>query len=362
MGCRSSARPPLWIAPVEPTGARRTASPRAGGFTLVELLVVIAIIGVLVALLLPAVQAAREAARRSQCQNNLKQLGLAFLNYESARNIYPVGEVINPEIHCIGGTTDCRGLPMYWEMLNYLEQNNTEANLVSGSIGAKFRGWQQWAEEHGSEPNNPAAGDQLVQLSIGVFKCPSNGQWSEYQNRRDYMGVAGGSFHEPVPAFQGGPMVLPRALSGNVYWDGLFLINLEREISHVSDGTSNTFAIGEFVHYHLDGVGPGSGIVGQGGYVPWWRGAKCVQECQDQKHWKYDTGMLNTSKNPINSLVYNQKKSTRMEVPFGSDHPGGAQFVFADGHVGFVSDSVDMQTYQAFSSIAQGELADSSGL
>jgi len=72
--------------------------------------------------------------------------------------------------------------------------------------------------------------------------------------------------------------------------------------------------------------------------------------------------MLNTSKNPINAKNIPQYNYTRMEVPFGSDHPGGAQFVFADGHVVFVTDSVEMSLYQALSSIAQEELVDLSDL
>src|SRR5690606_770433 len=93
------------------------------GFTLVELLVVIAIIGVLVALLLPAVQAAREAARRSACTNNLKQLALATLNFEAAKGALPAGaEILVPE-HC---ASDCRGNAMYVAVMPYFEQGVIE--------------------------------------------------------------------------------------------------------------------------------------------------------------------------------------------------------------------------------------------
>jgi len=168
------------------------------------LLVVIAIIGVLVALLLPAVQAAREAARRSQCQNNLKQMGLAFLNYESARGSYPAGSEIDPSKGaCISGGSatsegegrDCRGEPMYWKMLPYLEQSNVEA-LLADIDGGTFRGWSEWADSYNFSFSNPGSGDPPPETPIDVYKCPSASLWAEYPNRREYMWVAGGRVFE----------------------------------------------------------------------------------------------------------------------------------------------------------------------
>src|SRR5204862_1391698 len=103
------------------TLSRRLDSRHA--FTLVELLVVIAIIGVLVALLLPAVQAAREASRRTKCQNNLRQVGLAMFNFEDARKRLPEGMEIDVSIHCAAG--DCRGNSLWTLLLPYIEQGNT---------------------------------------------------------------------------------------------------------------------------------------------------------------------------------------------------------------------------------------------
>ena len=117
-------------------------SQRRRGFTLIELLVVIAIIAVLIALLLPAVQAAREAARRAQCMNNLKQLGLALANYESANNVYPSAAVFGigtggmPGSICSspGFGNNCQNTPWFVLMLPYIEQSALY-NSFNASIG-----------------------------------------------------------------------------------------------------------------------------------------------------------------------------------------------------------------------------------
>src|SRR5438046_1909900 len=107
-----AAEPPMSLPPLD-----RGPVSRRLAFTLVELLVVIAIIGVLVALLLPAVQAAREASRRAKCQNNLRQVGLAMFNFEDARKRLPEGMEIDVSIHCLAG--DCRGNSLWTLLLPY---------------------------------------------------------------------------------------------------------------------------------------------------------------------------------------------------------------------------------------------------
>src|SRR5438132_9491873 len=109
--------------PVVGSRCNMVSSYRRTAFTLVELLVVIAIIGVLVALLLPAVQAAREASRRSKCQNSLRQVGVAMFNFEDSRKRLPEGMEIDVTIHCTAG--DCRGNSVWTLLLPYIEQGNT---------------------------------------------------------------------------------------------------------------------------------------------------------------------------------------------------------------------------------------------
>src|SRR5262245_3028814 len=117
-------------------------SERRSGFTLIELLVVIAIIAVLIALLLPAVQAAREAARRAQCTNNLKQLGLAIANYESANTVLPSGDtygVGNGFCSSPGFGNGCQNTPWFVLMLPYIEQS-TLYNAFNAPIGVEGPG------------------------------------------------------------------------------------------------------------------------------------------------------------------------------------------------------------------------------
>ncbi len=144
-------------------------SERRRGFTLIELLVVIAIIAVLIALLLPAVQAAREAARRAQCTNNLKQLGLAIANYESANNSLPIGSVFGvgyPPCTSPGFGNGCQNTPWFILMLSYIDQGPLY-NSFNFSIGA----------EGTMTPGYPAGfiiNSTVFVTRINSFQCPSD--------------------------------------------------------------------------------------------------------------------------------------------------------------------------------------------
>ncbi|MCD4727367.1 MAG: DUF1559 domain-containing protein, partial [Pirellulales bacterium] len=187
-----------------PCGVREDRSalrPPPSAFTLVELLVVITIIGILIALLLPAVQAAREAARRLQCQNNLKQIGLALHNYHSVYGCFPAAESVSIPQQC---TTDCRGSPIYMVILPYVEQSGLENAYDYNSD----RGWHSWLFEN----IGPNGRNVYSELRLDFFVCPSDDRSSLYPFIRDYFAVVGGK--PPREAFNWG--------YGDVFIDGLF--------------------------------------------------------------------------------------------------------------------------------------------
>ena len=204
--------PVLASQQVLPFGLRKMkSSKRRLAFTLVELLVVIAIIGILIGMLLPAIQAVRESARRVKCQNNLKQLGLAALNFESAQMAFPPGVVDDDD-----NLQDA--LHTGWVfLLPYFEQNNAADQYDMTS---------SWS----STTNLP-----LAQISIETLNCPSNPSTFEQ------TGSIEGSKCDY--AFSKGPTAALFAGSP----EGLFGINQRVKMGAITDGTSNTFAIGEAV-------------------------------------------------------------------------------------------------------------------
>ncbi len=295
------------------------------GFTLVELLVVIAIIGVLVALLLPAVQSAREASRRSKCQNNLRQVGLAMFNFEDSKKTLPEGMEIDVSIHCLGG--DCRGNSLWTLLLPYIEQGNT-FNQYDAKLG--------W--------NTATHVNTLGARSMPIYVCPSDGKWALYTNRRNYFGIAGGLTR------------LSHGWRGDVFQDGVFKMRYPRRLAEITDGTSNSLAIGESSHPMRWGLGPGYGIQEIGGPTGWIVGSACIKPNCQLDNQSYGRDIRNT-KFPINAIVP-MLMDNENDIAFSSQHPGGANFVYADGHVGFLSQNLSMTTFQGLASCEGGETVD----
>jgi prepilin-type N-terminal cleavage/methylation domain-containing protein/prepilin-type processing-associated H-X9-DG protein len=313
------------------------ASQRA--FTLVELLVVITIIGILIALLLPAVQAAREAARRLHCTDNLKQIGLALQGYHAACGCFPAAESINSSQNGGPEPDDYRGHPLYIVLLPYLELQNVERHYnYSGALG-----W--WTFE-----NDPAT-VPYAKMRLPVYQCPSDGRGQEYPNQRGYFGVIGGKTLAAHCGDWGG---------GDVFLDGLFAINKWRRCDDIRDGASNTLAVGESIHVSRYGLGPGYDIADRGGPVAWYCGAGCWITCEP-KHQTLGRSVRST-KYAINRNILPMNPDQDSDAPFGSFHPGGTSFAFADGHVGFLSETIRLSTYQALSTIAGDEVIDASEL
>jgi prepilin-type N-terminal cleavage/methylation domain-containing protein/prepilin-type processing-associated H-X9-DG protein len=292
------------------------------GFTLVELLVVITIIGILIALLLPAVQAAREASRRMQCQNNLKQIGLALHGFHEAKGSFPPSDWIKPV------NQGC-GTPMFIMLMAYIEEGNL---LTQYAYWDSKWGWQNWE-------NHP---DQMA-IPVPVYHCPSDQEPDPYPDGgylwhlRRYYGVSGGK---------------TRTNPGETFTDGLFAINKWRGFPDITDGSSNTLAVGESVHPQLMGIGPGYTKPDIGGPDIWADGSTSDNSCTLAS--QSTARCVRSTWWPINSNIL-PISGNNNDVPFASRHPGGANFLFADGHVGFLGDAINMPTYRALSTIADGE-------
>jgi prepilin-type N-terminal cleavage/methylation domain-containing protein/prepilin-type processing-associated H-X9-DG protein len=305
----------------------RGACRRRLAFTLVELLVVIAIIGILVALLLPAVQNAREAGRSVQCKNHLRQIGMALVNYHTKLRSFPAAASIDIPDQC--NNNDCRGNPMYIALLPYFEQGALESRY---DYGINW-GWARWWGTNGA--------DAATRLTI--YQCPSDDRSTQYPNQRVYFGVTGGKTLEV------------HNWRGDVFLDGLFAINVWRRRAHLHDGTSSTLAVGESVHVARWGMGPGYGVSEQGGPVTWVHGGGCSRSTNCGPTSQSLGRAFRGTKFPINANILPMAPDDENDAPFGSYHTGGTHFVFADGHVRFLVETIDLNIYQGLSTISGGE-------
>ncbi len=286
------------------------------GFTLVELLVVIAIIGILVALLLPAVQMAREAARRMSCSNNLKQVGLALHNYHDAHRRLPPGWVGTDPATRRALATGEPGWGWASMILPYLEQENVSDNLIV-------------FERSLLDPVHRAAREQV----LPVYKCPSDaGDLLVFDLGREddpattlvrlaaanYVGVFGTSeLHdcESVP--------LGVECRGN----GIFAHNSKTRFADIDDGLSNTFMVGERSSRY--------------GYSTWVGAASEGDEALAR--------ILGVADHAPNSAQAHLDD-------FSSQHPQGAHFLMADGSVQMIVESMDLAEYRALATRQGNEI------
>lgn len=295
----------------------------AAGFTLVELLVVIAIIGILIALLLPAVQAAREAARRSQCTNHLKQIGLALANYESSFKVYPPGRV--------GCDSDGPGA----KVLVYQRTGTSGFVMLLPSVEQQAL-YDKFDFSNGPWPadtSNWNAGGNIdvIAQRVPTYLCPSDN--SEPTKNFSNNVAATGNY-----AFVTGTRGPSLRLDNLVKYDntGIFYYLKAHRIADVLDGLTNTMFVGEVIEPH---TGPSSNI---------WSYASVHTNCQ-----RSTENPINTS--PGEGVVYTSGTWGRVNGAFASRHPGGANFVFGDGHVSFLSETIDLESYRALSTRAGNE-------
>jgi prepilin-type N-terminal cleavage/methylation domain-containing protein/prepilin-type processing-associated H-X9-DG protein len=328
------------------------------GFTLIELLVVIAIIGVLVGLLLPAVQQAREAARRTQCQNNLKQFGLALHNYHDSHNSFPPGFILSiPNTYASANTL----------LLPYIEQGNLQGQY-NMNLSWEFQ--------------SPA----VARSVIPTFVCPS----SASENPVDSVALQGlQSVTGPLPVGTTAGLTHYLYCKGSTdAWcfipyqstaSGLFNNNVVPRIRNVLDGTSNTFAMGEGASGRLwpmcHGAGctipltrPGGGTwpADQGWLIGTVNSINFVQAGLMVVPSIFGCTVDTLNKSPVTDTSADITQITDCRASynggphstsnFRSAHEGGAYFLFTDGSVRWVNENIDKQNYQALSTIAGGEV------
>lgn len=349
---------------------RYSTSPPRRGFTLVELLVVIAIIGVLVALLLPAVQAAREAARRIQCQNHLKQIALGIHNHESTYKILPLG------LELRAGATTSRST-FFIQILPFVEQQplfdkwdfNSSANNVSTTLAASraatmIKIYTCPSDVFRENPYNlPATG-----ATFSPSQSQSGNPYAGFYSATSYAGNYGtGSYHTsfsvfPVKPngvlFMTGPGTELSSPGGSMHT----LADNHRAIAplrlaEITDGTSNTLLLGEKNHRDPDfdqWTGQNSGLrMHQVSAWAWAGGRKgsAMLFCSSAVPINTTIRRLNPS-SPTSPNIQNQDRRFNA---WGSNHLGGANFAICDGSVRFVSNSIALQTLAAVSTRAGGE-------
>lgn len=331
----------------------RLRAPGRNGFTLVELLVVIAIIGVLIALLLPAVQQAREAARRMSCSNNMKQLALACHNYHDTFGRFPLS-------YRNGGyDLNNKGTSWLRETLPFVEQSNLY-DAIDSNYGV------------GNDPENtattwytnPTQGSNawVAQHAIDAFLCPSDGLHDDGKRRsranidgnaemgvNNYKGVCGANWQWGTWIVNSGPhAVTSWGTTGNGLdqGNGIFYRGgsqpCKTDMADIKDGTSNTYMIGEAIPAYCN-------------HTWWWWFNGTTGTCAIPPNPQAQSSSCQTGNRHADLLCAHGDWPNNYS--FMSSHPGGLQFAYADGSVAFVAETIDITVYRNNATMAGGEVS-----
>jgi len=300
---------------------------RRRAFTLVELLVVIGIICILIGMLLPAVHAAREAARRMQCNNNLRQITVALQTYESTYGVFPPG-----------GYKEGNQLGWHARVLPYLEQQALYEKI-------------DWSDTY------PNILDKFYNEPMPLLWCPSassgeelRGIWSScyrdgvFAYTQHYHGVAGPYDGDPTGPFADVHKTgMEHHFSCSGYGDrrgwavgGILYVDSKTTYKDITDGSSHTLLVGER----------------RGGESSWIAGVS------NRPNWPCDSAAMKNFEFEINSNIEATLGGDTVgnSRPFGSYHPGGANFSLADGAIRFLSEATSIEVLRAMASRAGGEV------
>lgn len=333
------------------TSGARTA------FTLVELLVVIAIIGILIGMLLPAVQQVREAARRTQCMNNSRQLTLAMLNYESAFQLFPTGINWNannsrglPVIPRPSNATQGRNIGWGMIILPYMEQNNLY-NLFKNETN---RWNDRWHLIYGAD------GEALASNVIPAFICPSDagkdGNYNVSRTHKDIIEAGLNPYGKSnyVGCVGGCNFTDSRRTVHQQVW-GIFSRNSRVGFGHITDGTSNVIVLGERAS-RTDADSGAAPSQQRDTYGAIWAGRINGSRDYAETSRHSNSCCLGRTHRGSNARRWGVNGTLSSECLVSSYHPGGGTAARADGSTHFLSDNTTFGTLKQMAAMGDGEV------